>query len=73
MPRDESPNFPFYQIATAELAVYGKIEQRTISHPSFSVEEEADRPDLALPQGLLDANSLARVPSWSTQCARIIL
>jgi hypothetical protein len=48
----ESPNIQFYQIAAAELAVDGKIEKRTISHPSFSVEEEADRSDLALFQGL---------------------
>jgi hypothetical protein len=35
--RDEGPDFDFDQIATAELAVDGEIEQRTISHPSFSV------------------------------------
>lgn len=70
---DECPDFQLYQIAAAELAVDGKIEKRPISHPSFTVEEEADRPDLALLQGLIDANLLARVPSRSTQCARILL
>jgi hypothetical protein len=73
MTRDESPDFHFYQIAAKELAVDGKIEKRTISHPSFSVEKETHCPDLALLQGHLDANLLARVPSRSTQCSRIIL
>jgi hypothetical protein len=71
--RDKSPYFHFYQIAAAELAVYGKIEKRTISHRSFSVEKETHCPDLALLQGLLDANLLACVPSRSTQFSRIIL
>jgi hypothetical protein len=71
--RDEGPDFDFYQIAAAELAVDGKIEQRSISHPSFSVEKKTHCPDLALLQGLLDANLLACVPSRSTQCSRIIL
>ncbi|WP_201269263.1 hypothetical protein [Sinorhizobium meliloti] len=44
MSRDEGSDFDIYQIAAAELAVDGKIEQRTISHPSFSVEKEAHRP-----------------------------
>gem|GEM_PF-5780236 len=70
---DECPDFELYQIAAAELAVDGEIEKRTISNPSFSVEEEADCPDLALLQGLLDANLFACLPSRSTQCARIIL
>ncbi|QTU95635.1 hypothetical protein J7U39_14415 [Rhizobium sp. NLR16a] len=73
VPRDESPDFQFYQIAAAELAVDGEIEKRAISHPSSSVEEETDCPDLALLEGLLDANFLACVPSRSTQCGRIIL
>jgi hypothetical protein len=46
--RDEGPDFHFYQIAAAELAIDGKIEQCTISHPSFSVEKEAHCPNLAL-------------------------
>lgn len=71
--RDKGPDFDFYQIAAAELAVDGKIEKCSISHPSFSVEEETYCPDLALLQGLLDANLLACVPSRSTQCSRIIL
>lgn len=54
--RDEGSDFDLHQIAAAELAVDGKIEQRTISHPSFSVEKEAHCPNLALLQGLLDAN-----------------
>jgi hypothetical protein len=70
---DERPDFDFYQITAAERAVDGKIEQRMISHPSFSVEKEAPCPDLALLQGLLDANLLACVPSRSPQCSRIIL
>jgi hypothetical protein len=70
---DECPDFQLYQIAAAELAVDGKIEKRPISHPSFTVEEKADCPYLALLQGLLDANLLARIPSRSTQCARIVL
>jgi hypothetical protein len=64
--RDEGPDFDFYQIAAAELAVDGKIEQRTISHPSLSVEKEAHGPNLALLQGLLDADLFAGVPSRST-------
>jgi hypothetical protein len=71
--RDECPDFQLYQIAAAELAIDGKIEKRPISYPSFTVEEEADCPDLALLQGLLYANLFTRVPSRSTQCARIIL
>jgi hypothetical protein len=50
---DECPDFQLYQIAAAELAVDGKIEKRPISHPSFTVQEEADCPDLALLQRLL--------------------
>ncbi len=69
----ETSDFQFYQIAAAELAVDGKIEKRPISHPSFTVQEEADCPDLTLLQGLLDANLLACIPSRSTLCARIIL
>lgn len=34
--RDEGSDFDLHQIAAAELAVDGKIEQRTISHPSRS-------------------------------------
>jgi hypothetical protein len=70
---DECPDFQLYQIAAAELAVDRKIEKRPISHPSFTVEEEADCPDLALLQGLLNTNLFTRVPSRSTECARIIL
>ncbi len=73
MASDEGPDFEFYQIAAAELTVDRKIEKRTISHPSFSVEVEADCPNLALFQGLLDANLLSCVPSRFTQCSRIIL
>jgi hypothetical protein len=63
MASDEGPDFEFYQIAAAELAIDRKVEKRAISRPSFSVEEEADCPDLALLQGLLDANLLSCVPS----------
>jgi hypothetical protein len=73
MASDEGSDFHFYQIAATELAVDGKIEQRSISHPSFSVEKETHCPDLALLQGPLDANLLACVPSRSTQCSGIIL
>ncbi len=45
---DECPDFQLNQIAAAELAVDGKIEKRPISYPSFTVEEKADCPDLAL-------------------------
>ncbi|MGI0524051.1 hypothetical protein ABY43_07265 [Rhizobium giardinii] len=71
--RDEGSDFDLHQIAAAELAVDGKIEQRTISHPSFSVEKEAHCPNLALLQGLLDANLSSCVPSRSTRCGRIIV
>ena len=69
---DKCPDFQFYQIAAAELAVDGKIEKCPISHPSFTVQEEADCPDLALLQGLLDANLLACIPSRSTQRADML-
>lgn len=49
--RDECPDFQLYQIAAAEFAVDGKIEKRPISHPSFTVEEEADCPDLGVASG----------------------
>lgn len=71
--RDQNPDFHFYQIAAAELAVDGKIEKRTFSHPSFPVEKEMHCADLALLQGLLDTNLLACIPSRSTQCSGIIL
>ena len=69
----ECPDFQLYQIAATELAVDGKIKKRPISHPSFTIEKEADCPDLALFKGLLDTNLFTRVPSRSTQSARIIL
>ncbi|WP_017276414.1 hypothetical protein [Sinorhizobium meliloti] len=34
---DEGPGLNLNEIAAAELAVDGGIEQRTISHPPFSV------------------------------------
>ena len=73
MGRKERPDFRLYQVATAELAVDGEIEKHPISHPTFTVEEEADRPDLPLLHGLLDANLFACVPRRSTCCGRIIL
>lgn len=54
----ESSDFQFYQIAAAELAVDSKFEKRPISHPSFTVEEEPDCPDLALLQSFLTPTCL---------------
>lgn len=45
--------------ARPETSSGSEIEKRSISDPSFSVEEKADRPNLALLQRLLDANLLA--------------
>ena len=71
--RDEGSDFDFNEIAVAELAVDGEIEQRTISHSPFSVQEEADRPNLALLQRFLDANLSTGIPCRSAQCSWIIL
>ncbi len=42
-----------YQITATELAVDRKIDKRPVAHPTFTVEEEANCPDLALLRGLL--------------------
>jgi hypothetical protein len=56
--RDESPDFHFTKSQPRRLLSMAKIERRSISHPSFSVEKDAHCPDLALLHGLLDANLL---------------
>jgi hypothetical protein len=70
---DEGSDFDLNKIAASELTVDREIKQRTISHTPLPVEEEADRPNLALIQGLLDADFSAGVPGRSAQCGRIVL
>lgn len=70
---NEGSDFDLNKIAASKLTVDCEIKQRAISHPPLSVEEEADRPNLALLQGLLDADFSAGVPSRSAQCGRIVL
>jgi hypothetical protein len=45
---DEGSDFDLNEIAAPELAVYCEIKQRAISHAPLPVQEEADRPNLAL-------------------------
>ncbi|MFN7023609.1 MAG: hypothetical protein ACK4QP_03635 [Pseudorhizobium sp.] len=43
------------EITSSELAVDGEIVKRTVSHSPLAAREEANGPDLALFQRLLDA------------------
>jgi hypothetical protein len=65
-PRDQVTGLDRDQIASAELAVDREIEQRTVSNPSFSIQEETDCPDLHLRQGTLGPHGLACIPCSPT-------
>jgi hypothetical protein len=44
---DQGADFDRYEIAATQLAIDGEIKQGAITHPPFSIKEEADRPYLA--------------------------
>jgi hypothetical protein len=70
---DKTSDFHFHEIASAQLAVDCEIKQCAISHASFPIKKEADRPNLALFQRLVNTDLSAGAPSRSSQFVRIIL
>jgi hypothetical protein len=49
-------------VATSQLAVDRKVEQRKVAGPSFDQESCSDRPDLVWPQRRFRSDQLALVP-----------
>src|SRR5690606_12718176 len=72
-PSHECADLDLHQIAASKLAVYRKIEKCSVSHPSFSVEEEADRPYLSDFQCPLGANLSSGIPGRSSCSSRVVL
>jgi hypothetical protein len=48
MPGYETANPQLHEVTAPQLAIDGKVEQRTISQPFLSIQKEADRLDLLL-------------------------
>lgn len=63
----------FHQIATPEFAVDREIEKRPVSHSSFPIEKEADRPDLSYFQRSLGADLPASISGRSSCSCRVVL
>jgi hypothetical protein len=50
------------EIASAQLAVDAKVEEREFAHPAFHLEADAQRPDVLRLEGRLLSDDLALVP-----------
>ena len=61
-PATTSPVLNFDQVATAQLAVDRKNEQRLVSQAALPVEMEPDGPDLLLCQWSFGAYCFASIP-----------
>jgi hypothetical protein len=62
---DEIANTDFDDVAAAQLAVDGKVEQGPVTQPSLTVQPEADRPHLLRlqrPLGTDHASGIPRAP-----------
>lgn len=71
--RHKRADFDFDQVAAPELAVQRQVEESSISHPTFTIKKEADRPNLFDLQSAFSANLPAGVPRWPSCSSRIIL
>ena len=76
------PNFPItydvanldlHQITTAQFAVDGEVEKRSVAGPSMLINEEADCPNLTGFQCALRADFASRIPRHSLACGGIKL
>ena len=60
------PYAHFDQIAGSQLAVDGEIKQREIAGRAAKLEADADRPDIAKPEGCFLTYEFAFVPRLAT-------
>jgi hypothetical protein len=68
---DQGSNLDLNEVAAAQLAVVGKIEQRTVSQSTFTIEEESNCPDLPRLKYPFRPNLPACIPSESFRNRRI--
>jgi hypothetical protein len=61
------------QVAAPKLAVYRKVEQSAVTNAAFTIEKEANSPDLLLGERTLRSHVLAGVPSCALAAGVIIL
>jgi hypothetical protein len=60
---DKRADFEFHEVAAAKLAIDGEIEQSPVSQSLFTIEEEANLPDLFRFQSAFRADLLSSIPS----------
>ena len=66
-------NLDLHDVASAQLAVDGEVEESSFAHPLFPIEEEANGADLLRLERSLGADQLTCIPSFIIAGARIVL
>ena len=56
------PDSELHEIATAELAVAGEVEQHEVLSPARELQPNADRPDFLAREGALRSDQFALIP-----------
>lgn len=69
-PATNVPNLIFTRSQPPKLAIDREVEGRAVSHPAFTVENEADRLNLSYFWSALSANLPARIPGLLRQSGR---
>src|SRR5690606_1411726 len=72
-PNHKCADLDLYEITTSKFAIQRQVEESSISHPTFTVEEDAYRPYLFNLPSAFGADLSASVPSRPSCRSRIIL
>jgi hypothetical protein len=64
-------DFKRYDVAPAQLAVDGDIEQRQIAHPAVDLEPGSNGPDVLRAEWRLRAHDLSLIPRHALGCVLV--